>query len=291
MSDESVEKITKVGVVGCGVMGAGFAETCVRAGLDVIVVASSPASIDRGRARVRKSLDGAVRKGKLAEAERDAALDRLAFTSELLDLRDRELVLEAVPEHEPTKLEVFAALDKVVEVENAVLASITSSIPIVRLATATGRAEHVLGLHFFNPAPVLPLVEVIGSLLTGEETLARTQSFVTGVLGKQVIRSKDRSGFVVNALLVPYLLAAVRMLESGFATAEDIDKGMTLGCAHPMGPLALIDLIGADTIVSVGEALYDEFREPLYAPPPLLVRMVDAGLLGKKVGRGFYDYS
>jgi 3-hydroxybutyryl-CoA dehydrogenase len=277
-------------VVGCGVMGAGFAELCVRAGVDVLVAASGPDAVDRCRDRVVNSIDRGVSKGRITESDRVAALERLSFTGSLTDLADRQLVLEAVPEHEPTKLEVFTALDKVVEDPTAIFASITSSIPIVRLARATGRASHVVGLHLFNPAQVLPLVELIGSLLTDESTCIRTASFATGVLRKQVIRSADRSGFVVNALLVPYLLAAVRMVESGFASASDIDKGMTLGCAHPTGPLALVDLIGVDTVVAVGQALYDEFREQMYAPPPLLSRMVEAGLLGRKTGRGFYDY-
>ncbi|RKR91910.1 3-hydroxyacyl-CoA dehydrogenase [Micromonospora pisi] len=282
--------ISRVGVVGCGVMGAGFAEVCVRSGVDVLVAVSGPDALVRGRDRVTRSLAGAVRKGRITEAERDAALARLSFTVGLLDLADRELVLEAVPEHEPTKLEVFSALDKIVEDREAILASITSSIPIVRLARATDRAGYVVGLHLFNPAPVLPLVELTGSLLTHESTCARAASFATDVLHKEVIRSTDRSGFVVNALLIPYLMSAVRMVESGFASASDIDKGMTRGCAHPTGPLALVDLIGVDTVVAVGKSLYEEFKEQLYAPPPLLVRMLEAGLLGRKSGRGFYDY-
>lgn len=194
-------------------------------------------------------------------------------------------------ETEELKVETFALLDKVVEAEDALLASNTSSIPIMKLAMATNRPEQVVGIHFFNPVPVLPLVEVVSSLLTNPETTERAASFATEVLGKEVIHSQDRAGFIVNALLVPYLLSAVRMLESGFATKEDIDAGMVKGCAHPMGPLALTDLVGLDTTLLVANSLYEEFKEPLYAPPPLLARMVDAGLLGRKVGRGFYEYA
>ncbi len=193
-------------------------------------------------------------------------------------------------EAEDPKVEVFAALDKVVVAEDAILASNTSSIPIMKLAMATERPSSVVGLHFFNPVPVLRLVELVSSLLTAPETAARAEEFATGALDKRVVRSKDRAGFIVNALLVPYLLSAIRMLESGFATAEDIDAGMVEGCAHPMGPLALTDLIGLDTTLAVAESLYAEFKEPLYAPPPLLSRMCEAGLLGRKSGRGFYDY-
>lgn len=188
------------------------------------------------------------------------------------------------------KLEMFRRLDKVTEEPAAILASNTSSIPVMRLAAVTSRPEHVLGLHFFNPVPVLPLVELVSSLLTAETTLARAGAFAGEVLGKRVIRSQDRAGFIVNALLVPYLLCAIRMLESSFATAEDIDTGMVQGCAHPMGPLRLSDLIGLDTAVHVANSLYDEFKEPLYAPPPLLLRMVEAELLGRKTGRGFFEY-
>lgn len=282
--------ISKVGVVGCGIMGAGFAEICVLAGVDVIVAVSHANGLERGRQRVLRSIDNGVRKGRIAPERRDEALARLSFTTDLTALFDRGLVLEAVPEREEAKIEVFAILDKVVEAEEAVLASVTSSLPIVRMAQATRRPGNVVGLHFFNPPAVLPLVEVVGSLLTAEETCAAAESFVVGVLGKQVIRCQDRPGFVVNALLVPYLLAAARMVESGFATAPDIDKGMTLGCSHPMGPLALIDLIGTDTVVAAGHAMYDEFKDHAYAPPIILVRMVEAGRLGRKSGRGFYEY-
>ncbi|WP_289935420.1 3-hydroxybutyryl-CoA dehydrogenase [Streptomyces sp. S.PNR 29] len=282
--------IRRVGVVGCGVMGAGLAEVCARAGRDVLVAASGPEGLARGRARLERSLAAGVRRGKATEAERDAALARVTFTTDLADLRDRQLVLEAAPEHEPTKLRLFRTLDEIVEDPQAILASNTSALSIMRLARATGRPGQVLGLHFFNPAPVLPLVEVVGSLLTDDRTRRIAAEFATTVLGKQVVQAADRSGFVVNALLIPYLLAAVRMHESGFATAEDIDKAMTLGCSHPMGPLALADLIGLDTVAAIGTALYEEFREPTYAVPPLLSRMVDGGLLGRKSGQGFYTY-
>lgn len=282
--------IRRVGVVGCGVMGAGVAEVCARAGLEVLVAVSRPASIDAGRKRLTGSLEHAVRKGKITEATRDAALARVSFTADLTDFADRQFVVEAIAEQESVKLDVFATLDKVVEDEDAILGSNTSSFPIVQLGGVTARPDKVIGVHFFNPAPVLPLVEVVGSVLTDESTLHRTESFVTDVLGKQVVRTKDRSGFVVNALLIPYLLSAVRMLESGVASMEDIDKAMVLGCAHPMGPFSLIDLIGLDTVAAISESLYKEFREPHYSPPPLLARMVSGGLLGKKTGRGFYHY-
>jgi 3-hydroxybutyryl-CoA dehydrogenase len=283
--------LTRIGVVGCGLMGAGIAEVCSRAGLDVIVREIDAAAAERGRSRVRTSLDRGVSSGKLSEDERDAAVGRLAFTTDFGDLADRQLVVEAVIEDEGLKTEVFAALDKVVVDDQAVLASNTSSIPVMKLGMATKRPEHVIGIHFFNPVPVLRLVEVVTSLLTSPETSARAEAFATDVLNKKVIRSQDRAGFVVNALLIPYLLSAIRMMESGFATAEDIDTGMVEGCNHPMGPLRLTDLIGLDTTLAVAQSLYEEFKEPLYAPPPLLSRMVEAGLLGRKSGRGFYDYA
>ncbi|MCD0481289.1 3-hydroxybutyryl-CoA dehydrogenase [Streptacidiphilus sp. ASG 303] len=272
-------------------MGSGIAEVFARAGLDVLVAEASGEALEIGRTRLTGSLDTAVRRGKLAEEERDAALSRIAFTTDLADFADRDLVVEAVAEREDVKIAIFQTLDQVVERRDAILASNTSSIPIVKLAAATSRPEQVLGLHFFNPAPVQKLVEVIPTLTTSPETVARAEAFAVEVLGKEPIRARDRAGFVVNALLVPYLLSAVRMFESGVATAEDIDKGMEAGCAHPMGPLRLCDLIGLDTIVSIAESMYDEYKEPLYAAPPVLLRMVDAGLLGRKSGRGFYDYT
>ncbi|MFJ8495389.1 3-hydroxybutyryl-CoA dehydrogenase [Streptomyces sp. NPDC094038] len=283
--------VGRVGVVGGGQMGAGIAEVCARAGLDTIVCEADAVAARTARDRVADSLDRAVRRGKLAPEAADDALARLVFTGSLDDLADRQLVVEAVIENPDAKTEIFAALDKIVEDPAAVLATNTSSIPVMRLGMATSRADRVVGLHFFNPVPVLPLVEVVTSLHTSPQTVATVTEFATAVLGKTVIRSQDRAGFVVNALLIPYLLSAVRMAESGFATATDIDAGMELGCAHPMGPLKLADLIGLDTVASIAESLYDEFREPLYAPPPLLQRMVQAGLLGRKSGRGFHTYN
>ncbi|MBX7551235.1 3-hydroxybutyryl-CoA dehydrogenase [Streptomyces sp. tea 10] len=282
--------IRRVGVVGGGQMGAGIVEVCARAGLDTVVCELDAIAARTAQQRVAASLERAVRRGKLEEAAAGDALARLVFTSSLDDLADRQLVVEAVLENTDAKTEVFTALDKIVEDPTAVLATNTSSLPIMRLGMATGRADRVVGLHFFNPVPVLPLVEVVTSLHTSPETVAAVRDFAMGTLGKTVIHSRDRAGFVVNALLIPYLLSAVRMAESGFATAADIDAGMELGCAHPMGPLRLADLIGLDTVASIAESLYDEFREPLYAPPPLLQRMVEAGLLGRKSGRGFHTY-
>lgn len=283
--------IHRVGIVGCGVMGSGIAQICGRAQLDVMVVVSGPAAVPAGRGRLAASLDRAVTRGKVSAADRDAALARIAFTADLDDLADRDLVMEAIREDEDEKAELFVALDKVVESPEAILASNTSSIPITRLAAVTSRPEQVVGAHFFNPVPALPLVELTGSLLTEERTLRRMTEFVEVTLGKSPIRTRDRSGFVVNALLIPYLLSAVRMVESGVATAEVIDQGMTLGCSHPVGPLRLTDMIGLDVVVAIAESLHREFREPQFAPPALLLRMVEAGLLGKKSGRGFHLYS
>lgn len=282
--------IRRVGVVGGGRMGAGIAEVCARAGLDTVVCEASSLAARAAGERVAISLERAVQRGKLDRIGAEDALARMVFTGSLDDLADRQLVVEAVIEDTAAKTEIFAALDKVVEDPGAILATNTSSIPVMRLGMATRRADRVLGLHFFNPAPVLPLVEVVSSLHTAAETLAAVEEFATNTLGKTVVRSKDRAGFVVNALLVPYLLSAIRMTESGFATATDVDASMELGCAHPMGPLKLADLIGLDTVASIAASLYDEFKEPLYAPPPLLLRMVEAGLLGRKSGRGFHLY-
>ncbi|MGW9129817.1 3-hydroxybutyryl-CoA dehydrogenase [Streptomyces sp. NPDC055681] len=282
--------ITRLGVVGCGLMGSGIAEVAALRGLDVTVAESTPELTAAGRARVTASLDRGLRRGKLTEADRDQALARLSFTHDLGELADRQFVIEAVAENREVKLEIFRQLNKVVADPDAVLATNTSSIPVVDLAVATDRASHVVGLHFFNPVPVQRLVEVIPALTTSTGTLARTRAFTAQQLGKEVIQAPDRSGFVVNALLVPYLLSAIRMVESGMASAQDIDSGMELGCAHPMGPLRLLDLIGLDTAQAVAESMYEEFKEPLYAAPPLLQRMVAAGHLGRKSGRGFYVY-
>ncbi|MFG2773118.1 3-hydroxybutyryl-CoA dehydrogenase [Streptomyces sp. NPDC048350] len=283
-------EVERVGIVGCGLMGSGIAEVCARAGRDVVVVETNRTAAAAGRERISRSLERAATSGKLTDAARDAAVGRITVTTDMELMADRDLVVEAVAEDERAKLEVFAVLDRTVERRDAVLATNTSSIPVIRLAAATSRPEQVVGLHFFNPVPVLPLVELVPSLLTGEETARRARAFAVDVLGKEVVRAQDRAGFVVNALLVPYLLAAVRMAECGTASAEDIDRGMTLGCAHPMGPLALADLIGLDTVQAIARSMYAEYREPLYAPPPLLARMVDAGLLGRKTGRGFHTY-
>jgi 3-hydroxybutyryl-CoA dehydrogenase len=283
--------IERVGVVGCGLMGSGIAEVCARAGLDVTVREVDAGAAEAGLKRVTTSFDRAVRSGKIAEADRDAALGRIRLVTDLGELADRQLVIEAVMEDEALKTSVFRTLDEVVTDETALLASNTSSIPIMKLGMATKRPEQVIGIHFFNPVPVLRLVELVTSLLTAPAVIDQASGFATDVLHKRVIRSQDRAGFVVNALLIPYILSAIRMYESGFASADDIDTGMVEGCNHPMGPLHLADLIGLDTTMFVAESLYTEFKEPLYSPPPLLSRMVEAGLLGRKAGRGFYDYS
>ena len=289
MSDTAIS-VERIGVVGCGLMGSGIAEVCARAGLDVMIREVTEAAAEAGRARMVKSFDRGLTAGKMTEAERDSAVANLHFTTDIDDLADRQLVVEAVVEDAAMKVDIFKQLDRVVTADGAILASNTSSIPIMKLGTATQRPEQVIGIHFFNPVPVLNLVELVTSLMTSDETTARSDAFATEVLHKRVIRSQDRAGFVVNALLIPYLLSAIRMMESGFASAEDIDTGMVEGCSHPMGPLRLTDLIGLDTTLAVAESLYEEFKEPLYAPPPVLSRMVDAGLLGRKTGRGFYDY-
>jgi 3-hydroxybutyryl-CoA dehydrogenase len=282
--------IERVGVVGAGLMGSGIAEVCARAGLSVSVNEVDSGALEAGQRRIEHSLDRGVRAGKLSQEDRDAAAGRILYTTDIGEFADRDLVVEAVAEIEPVKVEIFGKLDKIVESESAIFASNTSSIPIMKLAMATTRPAQVIGVHFFNPAPVLKLVEIIPSLLSSEETRAQVEAFATDQLGKTVVRSQDRAGFVVNALLIPYLLSAIRMFESGFASTDDIDNGMVLGAAHPMGPLRLTDLIGLDTTKAVAESMYEEFKEPLYSPPPLLLRMVDAGLLGKKSGRGFYQY-
>jgi len=282
-------EIRRVGVLGCGLMGSGIAEVCARAGFETIVREVDDAALARGMDRIRGSLDRAVAKGKLEAAAREAALGRLQTTTDFDALAGCDLVIEAIVENLEEKLRTFAALAKVVRPE-AIFASNTSSLTITQLAAASGRPGRTIGLHFFNPVPVMKLVELVTSLLTSPATTERANAFATDVLHKRVIRSQDRAGFIVNALLIPYLLSAIRMMESGFATADDIDAGMVEGCNHPMGPLRLTDLIGLDTTMAVADSLYAEFKEPLYASPPLLSRMVEAGLLGRKTGRGFYDY-
>jgi 3-hydroxybutyryl-CoA dehydrogenase len=282
--------ITRVGVVGGGLMGSGIAEICARAGLPVTVVETSGRAVDAARQRLEASLKRAVRSGKLDADDLAEVEARITVVDDLTALATSDLVIEAVAENETVKTAVFAQLDQVVKSDEAILASNTSSIPIMKLGTATSRPEQVIGVHFFNPVPVLNLVELVPSLMTSDGTRQRIEQFVGDVLGKQTILCQDRAGFVVNALLVPYLLSAIRMLESGFASAEDIDTGMVAGCAHPMGPLRLADLIGLDTVKAIAESMYTEFKEALYSPPPLLCRMVDAGLLGRKRARGFHVY-
>jgi 3-hydroxybutyryl-CoA dehydrogenase len=278
----------KVAVVGCGLMGAGIAEVSARAGKDVVVAEFDQAAAERGLARLQGSLARAESRGKITSA--DEVLARIRVVTDLDELADRDLVVEAIVEAEEAKCDLFARLDTIVQSPDAILASNTSSIPIMKLAVRTSRPTHVLGIHFFNPVPVLSLVELVPSLLTAPEVTERARSFVQDDLGKHAIDCQDRAGFVVNALLIPFVLSAIRMLESGFATAEDIDEGLVRGAAHPQGPLALADLIGLDTTKAIADSLYQEFKEPLYTAPPLLQRMVDAGLLGRKTGRGFFTY-
>ncbi|MEQ3548884.1 3-hydroxybutyryl-CoA dehydrogenase [Pseudonocardia nematodicida] len=283
------ETMERVGVVGCGLMGAGIAEVVARSGRDVVVVESTEDAVAAGRGRLEKSLARAERRGDVDDAR--VVLERITLRTDLGELADRDLVVEAIAEDEAAKTALFARLDEIVTDPRAVLASNTSSIPIMKLGAATTRPEQVVGIHFFNPVPVLTLVELVPSLTTSDETLDRSREFVETGLGKHPITCQDRAGFVVNALLVPFILSAIRMLESGFATAADIDAGLVQGCAHPQGPLALADLIGLDTVKAVADSLYAEFKEPLYASPPLLTRMVEAGLTGRKAGRGFHDHS
>ena len=283
------EDVRKIGVVGCGVMGAGIIEVCARAGLDVRYVEVTPDLVDRGRSRIEASLLRAVERGKLDERQGAEELTRIAGSTTIDDLADRDLVIEAATEHQETKRDVFRRLDEVTRPE-VVLASNTSSIPIVELAAVTGRPAQVVGMHFFNPVPVMGLIEVVKAITTSDETVEFSRGF-GAVLGKTTVLSKDRAGFIVNMLLIPYLNGAVRMLDEGFATREDIDTAVSLGLAHPMGPLQLLDLIGLDTALFVANVLFEEFKEPLYAPPPLLKRMVTAGRLGRKSGAGFYDYT
>ncbi|VXC39861.1 3-hydroxybutyryl-CoA dehydrogenase [Aeromicrobium sp. 9AM] len=282
--------IDRVGVIGGGLMGSGITEVAGRAGLDVIVVEVNADAAKAAAGRVEGSLRRAESRGKITADEVTAVLERITFTDDLEALADRDLVVEAASEDESTKLDLFRRVGQILDKDDAILASNTSSIPIVKLGAVSGRAHHVMGVHFFNPAPVMQLVELIPSLTTSAATLDRMRSWVTETLGKKPIDATDRAGFIVNSLLVPYLLSAIRMYEAGYASAEDIDRGMVLGCGHPMGPLALSDLIGLDTLKAIGESMYDEFKEPLYSPPPLLDRMVDAGLLGKKTQQGFYGY-
>lgn len=278
-----------VGVVGAGLMGSGIAESAARAGYGVTLVDASSEAVTRSRERIAESLERAVKGHKVDAGEVGAVLERIEHTTELEAVGRSGLVIEAVFEDPAVKGPLFRQLDALLS-EDAVLASNTSSIPIAQLASWTERPSRVLGLHFFSPVPVMRLVEVVVGLDTDPDVVERAERFARS-LGKHPIRTKDRSGFIVNMLLVPYLMAAVRMYEDGFATREDIDEGMKLGCGHPMGPLALCDLIGLDVLYAVCDSLYEEFKRPEYAPPPLLKRMVVSGHHGRKTGRGFYDYA
>ncbi len=282
--------IERVGIVGGGQMGAGIAEVCAKAGCDVVVREIDQDAAAMGETRIAKSLGRGVERGKLTEAERDAITGRIRFTTDLELMADRQLVIEAVVEHEPLKAEIFRELDRIVTDPAAILASNTSSLPITRLAQNTDRPQRVVGMHFFNPVPVMRLMELITTVRTDRATAAAAEAFAAETLAKTVVKAKDRAGFVVNMLLVPYMTEAMRMYEAGHASAEDIDNGMKLGANHPMGPLELADFIGLDTMKLVADVLFEEYKLPQYAPPPLLVRMVEAGLLGRKSGRGFYDY-
>src|SRR2546426_1092727 len=283
------EDVKKGGVVGCGIMGSGIVEVCAKAGMDVHVVEVDDERAERGRQAIERSLAKAVERGKLDESARDQALARITASTSLDDLADADLVIEAATEDLDTKLEVFRRLDELTR-PDVVLATNTSSLPIADLAAATKRPDKVLGMHFFNPPPVMKLLELVRALTTSDESIVFARS-VAERLGKTPILAKDRAGFIVNMLLVPYLNSAIRMLDEGFATKEDIDTGVTLGLGHPMGPLTLADLIGLDTMLHVSNVLYDEFKDPIYSPPTLLKRMVSAGFLGRKSGKGFYDYA
>jgi len=269
-------------------MGAGIAEVVARAGIDVTVHEISPDAAEAALQRVEGSLARAVDRGKLDASDKVGVTDKITYTTELDDLASCDLVIEAITEDENLKKEMFADIDRIVAAD-AILASNTSSIPITRLAAATSRPDRVVGLHFFNPVPVMALVELITTVKT-DPTVADSITEFAETIGKSVIRARDRGGFIVNMLLVPYLLGAVRMYEAGIATREDIDTGMRLGANHPMGPLELCDFIGLDTMKLVADVLFEEYKEPFYASPPLLTRMVEAGLLGRKTGEGFYTY-
>ena len=282
-------KIERVGVVGCGLMGSGIAEVAAKAGFDVVVHEVSDEFVDAGRGRIEQSLARAVDKGKLEGSERDDALGRLDFTIDLAGLADCDLVIEAIVEDMEAKNQLFSSLDGLCGPE-AIFASNTSSLTITDMAAATNRPGRVVGLHFFNPVPVMKLVEVVRTIATSDDAFDAAFSFAKD-LGKQPIAAKDNSGFVVNLLLVPYMLDAIRHLERGVASIEDIDRAMTLGLGYPMGPFTLCDFVGIDTLYRISEIMFDEYREERYAPPPLLKRIVSMGRYGKKSGQGFYDWS
>lgn len=282
------EDVRRVGIIGCGLMGSGIAETVARAGQTVVFLEASDELVERGRNRIETSTLRAVERGRLETAERDTLLGRISGTTDVHELADVDLVIEAATEDHDTKVGMFRRLDEVTRPE-VILASNTSSIPIGDLGAATSRPDRVLGMHFFNPVPVMGLIELVRAISSSDDTMAFGRAYGV-VLGKTTVESRDRAGFIVNALLIPYLNGAIRMLEDGFATREDIDTAIHLGLNHPMGPLQLIDLIGLDTHLFIADVLFEEFKEPTFAPPPLLRRMVTAGRLGRKVGRGFYDY-
>ena len=280
--------IEKVGVLGCGLMGAGIAEVCARAGLETVVREVEVEFLDKGLARIQRSLDKAVDKGRLEAEQRESTLAKLTGTTDLETLVDCDLIIEAIVENVEEKCKTFATLDEMVK-KSAIFASNTSSLTITEIAMSTTRTDRFVGLHFFNPVPVMKLGEVVKTLMTAEEVMETTREFVRTV-GKEPVTCKDNSGFIVNRLLVPYLLDAIRALEEGVGSTEDIDKAMQLGCGYPMGPLTLLDFVGLDTTYYIANIMFEEYREKRFAPPPLLKKMVLAGRLGRKAGRGFYDY-
>ncbi len=282
-------KIEKVGVVGCGLMGAGIAEICAKSGYDTIAREVNDELLAKGLDRIRRSLDKAVSKGKLEEDQKEEALGRLTGTTDLEALADCDLVVEAIVENLALKCELYTALDGIVK-RSGVFASNTSSLTITELAMATNRTERFLGLHFFNPVPIMKLVEVVRTMMTDDQVFEQTKEFISS-LGKEPVSCRDNSGFIVNRLLVPYLLDAIRGLEEGIGSVEDIDKAMQLGCGYPMGPLTLLDFVGLDTTYFIANIMFEEYREKRFAPPALLKQMVLAGRLGRKSGRGFYDYA
>ncbi|MDP3047328.1 MAG: 3-hydroxybutyryl-CoA dehydrogenase [Chloroflexota bacterium] len=282
-------EIKTVGVVGCGLMGSGIVETCARAGYQVVVREPNEPLLAQGLSRLRGSLAKGVDRGKLPQSDADAAMARVRGTTHLEDFSSCDLVIEAAVENMPLKKEIFATLDRICPA-HAILASNTSSLCVMEMASVTRRQDKILGMHFFNPVPVMKLLEFVRTIATSEETMEAARQFGAS-LGKTMITAKDTPGFIVNVLLVPFLLDAVRLLDNGVATKEDIDAGMQLGCNHPMGPLTLADFVGLDTALFIADAMYDEFKDARYAAPPLLRRMVLAGWLGRKTGRGFYTYT
>jgi 3-hydroxybutyryl-CoA dehydrogenase len=284
-----VTAIQTVGVLGCGQMGSGIAQVAAMGGCRVLARDMDDGLLARGRAAIEASLARFVDKGKLDAKSRDAALGRITFTTRLEDLAEADLVIEAVTEDLELKNRLWTALDAVCPT-GTIFASNTSSLSIMAMATVTGRPDRFIGLHFFNPVPMMPLVEVVRTVASSPEVLNRATEFVRRI-GKEPVAAKDSAGFIVNRLLIPYMLDAIRAVETGVASTEDIDLGMKLGCGHPMGPLTLLDFVGLDTTCRVAEIMFEEFREARFAPPPLLKRMVLAGWLGKKSGKGFYDWS